>query len=185
MIIFGSISYIAGLGYLSFATMTQKQCEMCGQEFPVLKKVKVEGTLMEVCSKCARFGDEVAKKEAQKAPVHPVVRQRIERISNRPVYKDIFATQDTGEALVADYAARIMNARNSKGLTKKELAARLNEKLSVVHALERGELHPDDRLVRKLEKELGISLREKISDVQVEKRAYSHGMTLGDFLKKE
>jgi len=182
---FGSISYIAGLGYLSFATMTQKQCEMCGQEFPVLKKVKVEGTLMEVCSKCARFGDEVAKKEAQKAATHPIVRQRMERISNRPIYKDVFSTQDTDEALVPDYATRIMAARNSKRLTKKELAARINEKLSVVHALERGELHPDDKLVRKLEKELGISLREKVSEVKVEKRAYSQGMTLGDFLRRE
>lgn len=141
--------------------------------------------MMAVCSKCARFGDEVKKKETQKATMHPIVQQRIERISNRPVYKDIFATQETGETLIADYAAKIMNARNSKGMTKKELAMKINEKLSVVHALERGELHPDDKLIKKLEKELGISLREKISDVQVEKRAYSHGMTLGDFIRRE
>jgi len=158
---------------------------MCGQLVPVLKRVKVEGTMMEVCSDCARFGDEVAKKEARNAVTHPVVRQRIARISNRPVYKDVFATEDTGEMLVADYAARITAARNSKGLTKKELAMKINEKLSVVHALERGELHPDDKLVRKLEKELGISLREKIPEVKVEKSAYSQGMTLGDFLRKQ
>lgn len=140
---------------------------------------------MEVCSKCAKFGDEVARKEVQKETIHPIVRQRMQRISNRPVYKDVFAVQDTGETLVADYAKRITIARNSKRLTKKELAIRINEKLSVVHALERGELHPDDKLIRKLEKELGISLREKISDVQIEKRAYSHGMTIGDFIRRE
>jgi len=158
---------------------------MCGQLVPILKKIKVEGTTMEVCSKCSRFGDEVAKKEPQKPATHPIVSQRMERIANRPLYKDVFAAPETGLTLVQDFATKIMNARNSKGLTKKELATRINEKLSVIHSLERGELHPDDKLVRKLENELGIALREKVSDVQVEKRAYSQGMTLGDFIKKE
>ena len=37
----------------------------------------------------------------------------------------------------------------------------------------------------KLERELGISLKEKVSDVKVEKRAYNQGLTLSDFVKKE
>ncbi|MDH4122661.1 MAG: multiprotein bridging factor aMBF1 [Thermoplasmata archaeon] len=161
------------------------QCEMCGQKVPFLKKVKIEGTQMEVCSNCARFGDEVTKKAAAQPSRPAVVSQRLERRAARPLYKDVFDTQDTEESLITDYAEKIMRARNSKRLTKKELAAKINEKLSVIHSLERGELHPDDQLIRKLENELEISLREKISDVKVEKRAYSQGMTLGDFIKKK
>jgi len=151
---------------------------------PFAKKVKVEGTLMDVCSKCARFGDEVAKKAAPKKTISPIVIQRLDKRESRPVYKDVFTTQDTGFSLVSDYAKKITKARNSKHLTKKELGTKINEKLSVIHSLERGELHPDDKLIKKLEKELLISLREKVSDVQVEKKAYSQGMTLGDFIKK-
>jgi putative transcription factor len=161
------------------------QCEMCGQEVPFCKKVKVEKTIMQVCSKCERFGNEVAQKAPSKPATPAVVTQRLERRENRSQFRDVFETQDTGDSIVLDFARKITVARNSKGLTKKEFAARINEKLSVVHKLERGELNPDDKLMKKLEKELGISLKEKVSDVKVEKRAYNTNLTLGDFIKKE
>jgi len=161
------------------------QCEMCGEEVPFCKKVKVERTVMQVCSKCERFGDEVAHKAPAKAATPAIVTQRLERRENRPMFRDVFETQDTGDSLVPDFARKITVARNSKGLTKKEFATRINEKLSVVVKLERGEFNPDDKLMKKLEKELGISLKEKVSDVKVEKRAYNQGLTLGDFVKKE
>jgi len=161
------------------------QCEMCGQEAPICKKVKVERTVMQVCSKCAHFGDEVAQKAPAKSVTPAIVSQRLERRESRGLFRDVFETQETGDSLVLDFARKITLARNSKGMTKKEFAARINEKLSVVHKLERGELNPDDKLMRKLEKELGISLKEKVSDVKVDKRAYNQGLTLGDFVKKE
>jgi len=160
------------------------QCEMCGEDVPVCKKAKVEGLTMQVCSKCIRFGDEVVQKAAAKSVTPAVVSQRLERRENRPVFRDVFEAQDTGDSMVLDFARKITVARNSKGMTKKEFAARINEKLSVVVKLERGELNPDDKLMKKLERELGVSLKEKVSDVKVEKRAYNQGLTLGDFVKK-
>jgi len=161
------------------------QCEMCGQEVPVCKRVKIEKIVMQVCSNCARFGDEVAMKAPAKVVTSAVVSQRLERRENRPVFRDVFDAQDTGDAMVTDFARKITVARNSKGLTKKEFATKINEKLSVVVKLERGELNPDDKLMKKLEHALGISLKEKVSDVKVEKRAYNQGMTLADFVEKE
>lgn len=140
---------------------------------------------MSVCSKCARFGDEVSPAVAPKQRTPQIVAQRLERRENRPMFRDVFETEDTNVAIVRDYAKSITQARNSKHLTKKEFAARINEKLSVVVSLERGELNPDDKLIKKLEKELGISLKEKVSDVKVEKRAYNQGVTLGDLIRKE
>ena len=161
------------------------QCEMCGEDVPVCKRAKVEGLTMQVCSKCIRFGDEVVQKAAAKSVTPAVVIQRLERRENRPVYRDVFEAQDTGDSMVLDFARKITVARNSKGMTKKDFATRINEKLSVVVKLERGELNPDDKLMKKLERELGVSLKEKVSDVKVEKRAYNQGLTLGDFVKKE
>ncbi len=160
------------------------QCEMCGQDVPFCKRVKIEGIEMQVCSRCVRFGEESAQKTAQKPGTPPIVSQRLERRENRPLFRDVFETGDTGMALLPDYARKITEARNAKRMTKKEFAAKINEKLSVVVSLERGELNPDDRLIKKLEKELGISLREKVADVKVEKRAYNQGLTLGDLMKK-
>jgi len=161
------------------------QCEMCGQEVPICQKVKVEKTVMQLCSNCMRFGNEVAQKTPSRPVTPAVVSQRLERRESRPMFRDVFETQDTGDSMVLDFARKITLARNSKGMTKKEFAAKINEKLSVVHKLERGELNPDDKLMKKLERELGISLKEKVSDVKVEKRAYNTNLTLGDFVKKE
>ena len=161
------------------------QCEMCGQDVPFCRKTKIEGIVMQLCSKCARFGEDVAPKTSQKKVTPQIVTQRLERRENKPLFRDVFDANDTSLALLPDYAKKITQARNSKRLTKKEFAARINEKLSVVVSLERGELNPDDKLIKKLEKELGVSLREKVSDVQVEKRPYNQGITLGDLIKKE
>lgn len=174
--------YIAKSVYLSFAKVTQMQCEMCGSNVPAIRKVRIEGILMEVCSKCARFGEETAKK-GEKKVVPSIVTQRLQRREKRPVYRDIFDEKDVGEILVEDYPKRITQARNSKKMTKKELAARLNEKLSVIHKLERGDFRPNEKLIRKLEKELEILLREKITDeARMEKKPYSQGITLGDLI---
>ena len=161
------------------------QCEMCGQDVPFCKNVRVERIVMQLCSKCERFGEDVAPKTSQNKTTPTIVSQRLEKRENKPIYRDVFDTNDTSVAIVTDIAKKITQARNSKHLTKKEFAARINEKLSVVVSLERGELNPDDKLIKKLEKELGVNLREKISDVKPEKRPHNQGITLGDFIKKE
>jgi len=42
---------------------------------------------------------------------------------------------------------------------------------------------PGDALVRKLERELGIALKERVQPVAVKKQAAGAGLTLGDLVK--
>jgi len=156
---------------------------MCGQKVPSTRKIRIEGTVMSVCSKCSKFGDEV-KKKAEEKKTPPIVASRIQMMEKRKTYRDVFDSQGMSEMLVEDFSIRIIRARNSKNLTQKELAARINEKQSVINSLEKGVLRPDDKLIKKLEKELGITLKEQIGEVKSpEKRAYSQGVTLGDLIK--
>lgn len=159
------------------------QCEMCGQKVPSTRKVRIEGTVMSVCAQCSRFGDEVKKKaEEKKAPA--TVTTRIQMRERRKSFRDVYESQGMAEVLVEDFSIRITRARNSKNMTQKQLATRINEKLSVINSLEKGDLRPDDKLIKKLEKELGISLKEQVEEVKSpEKRAYSQGVTLGDLIK--
>jgi putative transcription factor len=60
---------------------------------------------------------------------------------------------------------------------------KINEKLTVLNKVEAGDLRPDERLIRKLEKELGIVLKEKVAAVQVAKATGSRTLTLADVIK--
>ena len=53
--------------------------------------------------------------------------------------------------------------------------------------IENGDLRPSDKIVTKLEKELGINLVEKVARVSsVSTGSHSgNGLTLGDFIKRE
>ena len=83
--------------------------------------------------------------------------------------------------VVDNFGSLIKHARESIGLPTKVLAQRINEKESTVIRVEKGEHLPDDRLARKLEKELNITLIVKSS---VEKKQYSSSkqdqITFGD-----
>jgi putative transcription factor len=61
---------------------------------------------------------------------------------------------------------------------------KINEKKSVVAKLEHGDMVPDEKLVKKLERALDISLKEELSPVSPPKKTDSaKSMTLGDFIK--
>ena len=49
-------------------------------------------------------------------------------------------------------------ARNEKGLTQKELAARISEKPTVVTSFEQGKAIPNPGIIRKIERALGTTL---------------------------
>ena len=156
-------------------------CELCGKDVPRLKKVIIEGVIMNVCNDCAKFGKEVKGNEIPKDVKYlppEVVRERLER-KHRRRYRDM----EEEEVLVEDYAQRIRQARERMGLTQDELAKRILEKRTVISKLERGEMHPDEKLIKKLEKALNIKLKEKVSVVYRSDSKSSGGMTIGDLLK--
>merc|ERR1712032_125475 len=55
----------------------------------------------------------------------------------------------------------IMKARNAKGLSQKELATKIQEKPQVVNEYESGKAIPNNQIMNKLERALGIKLRGK------------------------
>ena len=99
--------------------------------------------------------------------------------------KDVYSKDEVLE-LVDDYPLRIREARASKDWKQETLAAKINEKKSVITKLESGNMKPNDALVEKLERALGITLKEKVPILKMEsKQSMSKGMTLGDFVRTE
>jgi putative transcription factor len=86
--------------------------------------------------------------------------------------------------LIEDYGATIRKARQKKRLNVEDFSRMIKEKESVVKKLEKEELNPDRRLIRKLENALGVKLLEASTPtaVPVARRA-SSGRTMGDIWK--
>ena len=158
-------------------------CEMCGKETPAPRRAIIEGTLMQVCGNCVKFG-------VEQAGQHEVMGQRsrvVETMQRREVRarpKDIYDNMQ--EELVEDYAQVVRKARLAKGFaTTEDLGKKILEKKGTLDKVEAGAMHPDDKLVKKLEGELGIKLMEK-PEMPVGvggKKDAGKAVTLGDMLK--
>jgi putative transcription factor len=156
-------------------------CEVCGREVPRTKTVTVEGTVLNVCSGCVRFGTEAgpAASPARKPGVPLAVAERLEARARRMKERDVFA-QSGEEDLADDYAHRIRAARESRGWKQTELGARINERVTVIAKIESGTMVPNDDLIRRLERALEIKLKEKVLAPVVRKASAREGVTLGD-----
>lgn len=159
-------------------------CEMCGREVPALRRATVEGTLMNVCGNCVKFGVEQAGIQAEvtgRSRVAASLEQRAQRAKPRDIYNSM------QEELAADYSERIRDARTKRGMSVEQLAGKLMERQTVLAKVESGSYHPDDALVRKLERELGIKLMEKPEvPTNLGPAPKAQGaFTLGDIIKRE
>ena len=158
-------------------------CELCGKNVTFTKKVTIEGVQLEVCSECAKFGIEAKRpSKPEEVAQKPVITQRLEVREKRGRPRDIYES-GMKEEFVDDFPARIRNARSKKGMTAKELAMKINERATVLSKVEAGQMRPDDKLVAKLEKELGIKLKEKVADVLAGKGPTSTSLTLADLIR--
>ena len=99
--------------------------------------------------------------------------------------KDIYAGSASVE-LVDDYGGVIREARVAKGMDLDQFAASILEKKGTLAKIEANNLIPDDKLIKKIEKALGIKLTESVqSGVTVGGGNGSNKMTLGNFIRKE
>ena len=134
------------------------QCELCGREVEKLLPVKVEGVEMLVCSNCAKYG--VTPKTYSRKP--KLGKKSIPRGSRgRRVYgpkRDVF---DSLKTIVEDYGEIIREGRIKRGMSIEELARRVGIRVSTLHKIESGQLEPEEKYIRRLEKELNISLYEE------------------------
>jgi putative transcription factor len=142
-------------------------CEMCGKE-SFLKTADVEGVDLSVCENCVKFG--VVKKKAF-----------VPRKSHALVSHD-----GPSFLVVKDYAQKIRQAREAKGMSQEDFAKFLSERASVVQKWESGHMRPRIGIARKIGKLLQIRLLEREGQEKTEevvKRKVSDELTLGDFIK--
>jgi putative transcription factor len=157
-------------------------CELCGTEVSRTKNVAIESTVLAACNECARFGQEVSTPVVRRGSLPPVIAQRLEARQRRQTPRDVYSVPPASE-LAEDFPMRIREAREVRGWKQADLGAKINEKASVIAKLESGAMTPGDSLVKKLERELGIKLTEKLEPVVVKKTPISGGITLGDLVK--
>ena len=169
-------------------------CELCGIDKPFLKPVLVEGSLLKVCSECAKFGKAMAPAPGTGAGagtgtstgtgagsrigtgagsrprygLEPPSKEEMirQRLEQRERRRK---TRDIFEGsgekeLALDYHIRIQRARSDLGWNQEQLGQKINERKSVISKIENKSMKPDDKLVRKLEKALNIKLMEVLEE---------------------
>ncbi len=143
------------------------QCDLCGISGNLVK-AKIEGTILNVCTKCGSFGEVLQSKIPIRAAPHILEKKR-----------DLFM-------IAADYAGIIRTAREQMGLKQDELAARLHEKASIIQKLETGEMAPSILLAKKLEDFFHVKLIITYNEESVEvKKTSGSELTIGDVLLKK
>jgi len=154
-------------------------CEMCGKKVSSLKAILIEGSMLNVCGNCARFGKPV-KPEIAATPVE--IAQRLELRDRRLRTKNVF--ENIENELVDDYARKIRDARTKMNMTPEELGKRINEKKTIITKIESGSMKPDENLIKKLEITLNIKLTEKTKTEKVETKRTGSTLTIGDLIKR-
>ena len=160
-------------------------CEMCGKEVPLTKTVVVEGSRLNVCPNCARFGEDYRSNQSGAPISSSVIDQRLEKRNRRMQTKDIYAGTSSVE-LIDDYGGAIREAREAKGMDLEQFSASILEKKGTIAKIEANALVPDDKIIKKIEKALGIKLTETVqSGVVVGGGNNNKKMTLENFIKRE
>ncbi|MCE4615378.1 MAG: multiprotein bridging factor aMBF1 [Desulfurococcales archaeon] len=166
-------------------------CELCGRPiYGKAYKVVVEGVELTVCASCylKLLKDKGLVKKAKRngqnkgEPARP--RKSISVLNKRRLVENY--------DVVEDYARIIRDAREQAGLTRAELARRVQEREVTLGKIETGRLMPTIDLARRLERVLKIRLLEPVVDNEEEqeitgKTPGKSVLTLGDIavLKKD
>jgi putative transcription factor len=148
------------------------RCDMCGKETELFL-TDVEGTNLNVCGDCSKFGKITRKINSTQS-----IRTRGNQYGNIP------AEEETTTIIISGFGNIIKNAREKHGLKQDDFAKKINEKTSLIHGLESEHHEPSMRTATKIEKFLNIKLIEK---VKLEKSNLEHkksgAMTIGDMIK--
>ena len=156
------------------------ECELCGRVC-VCRPAIVDGVKMMLCPNCMRHGQDIKTTAETPASVQKPIFGRIKKPKAKDVYKDM------DKELVSGWNDLIKNARKKKGLSREELGFRIGERTVTIAKIENGDLRPSDKMVEKLEKELGITLVEEVTSVSSTSTGSrpAGSLTLGDFIKRE
>lgn len=156
------------------------ECEICGKPIsdnPI--RAKIEGSVMAVCSDCAKLG------RIQKEPPKPKFQSKNKGKNSQPKKQYNNRRDEPSEELIEDYADTIRRKREAKNWSREQLAEKIFEKTSVITRIETKKMVPDLKLTKKIEKTLDLQLLEKVDDLDLDqfKGSSSGGFTLGDVVK--
>jgi len=150
------------------------QCDLCGKE-EELFLTEIEGTKLNVCKGCSKFGKVIKKIEK---------RDNVTYEKKEPITKIATPDVEIVQLIVPNFNKIIKGKREKLGLKQKELAKIIAEKESVIHKLESGLIEPNLGLVRKLEKFLKVKLVEEQEVTRTGSKAtISSDITIGDLIK--
>ncbi len=142
-------------------------CEMCGYEGELVDAV-VEGSMLNVCRKCSRYGHVVA-----------VEKPRFAEQKQRKI-----VVEEVSKYVMDNCGKLVKQARERKGWTQEDLARQIRERESIISHVESDHLKPSLDLATKLERALGIVLilmyeepREKPLNLRDE------SLTIGDLVQ--
>jgi putative transcription factor len=158
------------------------ECEMCGKKIGT-RRYLVDGTVMHLGPCCAKYGKaaDAPAPEGSKEAVTQNLERRAQRMQTRDVYN-----QEVWD-LVADFGARIRTAREAKKWTHDQLGNRVSARVPELKQIETNHLRPSDDLARRLERELDVTLMEKVENggkvSSAAGGATGAGLTIGDLLR--
>lgn len=149
------------------------ECDMCGSS-EQLFKTEVEGSMLNVCSQCAKYCTVISRVKTEEE-----IQKEEERFTRKTVKAD-----EPVETIIQNYSTLIKQAREKKGLKQEEVAKKINEKESVLHHVESGKGSLSIALARKLERFFNIKLVELENyDYTPEKHSDDGEVTIGDLIK--
>ncbi len=154
--------------------MSAINCDMCGRETRLFK-TDVEGSILNLCKECSKFGKFIAAVKVEDKAV---------RKKGKEVKLEKAKEEEVILTIVSDYGDRIKNKREQLGIKQEDFAKKINEKKALIHKIETNQFEPSVSLARKIERFLNIKLIE-MEEVRVGKvdKAKEDHFTIGDFIK--
>lgn len=137
------------------------ECELCGRK--ALKKGKMEGVIVNVCSNCEGFCEKIM--EIKEEPKKIIRKEEIQEISLDPKFSE-----------------KIKRAREKLALTREQLANKIMEKESIIVRLEQNKMRPTEKIARKLESALKIKILNFAVESTIHKASPPKELTLGDIV---
>lgn len=151
---------------------------MCGSASSLYNS-NIEGTVLSVCSNCAKFGKVLANVHDKK-----FLEKREKKWEKEKKSMPLLSEEQINQSVVEDYAKIIKEKRELLGLKQEDFAKKINEKESIIHKIETSHFEPSIKLARKIEKFLKVKLIEQQASESVEtEKTPSESFTLGDYIK--
>lgn len=148
------------------------ECTLCGKNVDKLFLAEVEGSEIEVCEDCGKFGRVIEE-----------LRPKKEKERKFLIEKEAPELEEPEEEFKPNYGKLIIQARQKMGLERKEFAMKINEKGSIIRRVELQQMVPDENLKRKIEDFLDIELTQIYKQKKFHPKPAKGTLTLGDIIE--